>query len=150
MPDLHSPVDWLRWIARSVKRLVVLVVGVAFLGAGIAMIPLPGPGILVSVIGLVILATEFAWAERALDRVRGRAAAAAGALNEQRLGRAIAAVTGLALIVGGGVTIVLFDSHRFIGATIVFAGVCGLAVLLPWTVRWLEPGPGRSGPGDPG
>ena len=117
MADLHSPVDWLRWIARSVKRLVVLVVGVAFLGAGIAMIPLPGPGILVSVIGLVILATEFAWAERALDRVRGRAAAAAGALNEQRLGRAIAAVTGLALVVGGGVTIVLFDSHRVIGAT---------------------------------
>ena len=150
MADLHSPVDWLRWIARSVKRLAVLVAGVAFVGAGLAMLVLPGPGILVSVIGLVILATEFAWAERALDRVRGRAAAAAGALNEQRLGRAIATVTGLALVVGGGVTIVLFDSHRVIGATIVFAGVCGLAVLLPWTVRWLEPEPGRSGPGGPG
>ena len=139
MADLHSPIAWLRWIARSVKRLAVLVVGVGFLGAGIAMIPLPGPGILVSVVGLVILATEFAWAERALDRVRGRAAAAAGALNEQRLGRAIAAVTGLALVVGGGVTIVLFDSHRLIGATVVFGGICGLAVLLPWTVRWLDP-----------
>ena len=33
MADLHSPVDWLRWIARSVKRLVVLAVGVAFVGA---------------------------------------------------------------------------------------------------------------------
>jgi uncharacterized protein (TIGR02611 family) len=147
MPDLHSPLAWLRWIAQSVKRLVVLVVGIALLGAGIAMIPLPGPGILVSVLGLVVLATEFAWAERALDRVRGRAAAAAGALNEARFGRAIAALTGTALIVGGGVTVVLFDSHRLIGATIVVAGVCGLAVLLPWTVRLLEPGPGpRNGP----
>jgi hypothetical protein len=147
MPDLHSPLAWLRWIAQSVKRLVVLVVGIALLGAGIAMIPLPGPGILVSVLGLVVLATEFAWAERALDRVRGRAAAAAGALNEARFGRAIAALTGTALIVGGGVTVVLFDSHRLIGATIVVAGVCGLAVLLPWTVRLLDPGPGpRKGP----
>lgn len=139
MPDLHSPIAWLRWIARSVKRLVVLAVGIAFVGAGLAMLVLPGPGILVSVIGLLILATEFAWAERALDRVRGRAAAAAGALNEQRLGRAIAALTGVSLIVGGGVTVVLFDSHRVVGATIVFAGICGLAVLLPWTVRWLDP-----------
>lgn len=150
MPDLHSPLAWLRWIAQSVKRLVVLVVGVAFVGAGIAMLVLPGPGILVSFIGLLILATEFAWAERALDRVRGRAAAAAGALNEARFGRAIAALTGAALIVGGGVTVVLFDSHRMIGASIVVAGICGLAVLLPWTVRLLEPGPGgRPGP-DPG
>jgi len=141
MPDLHSPLAWLRWIAQSVKRLVVLVVGVAFVGAGLAMLVLPGPGILVSVIGLLILATEFAWAERALDRVRGRAAAAAGALNEQRLGRAIAALTGTALIVGGGLTVVILDDHRVIGATVVFAGICGLAVLLPWTVRWLDPSP---------
>ena len=146
MADLHSPVDWLRWIARSVKRLVVLAVGVAFVGAGLAMLVLPGPGVLVCVIGLVILATEFAWAERALDRVRGRAAAAAGALNEQRLGRAIAAVTGVALVVGGGVTMVLADDHRVLGATVAFAGACGLAVLLPWTVRWL----GAGSPGSPG
>ena len=150
MADLHSPLAWLRWIAQSVKRLVVLVVGIGLLGAGIAMIPLPGPGILVSVLGLIILATEFAWAERALDRVRGRAAAAAGALNHARFGRAIAGLTGIALIVGGGVTVVLFDSHRVIGASVVVAGICGLAVLLPWTVRLLEPGSGaRNGP-DPG
>ena len=149
MPDLHSPLAWLRWIARSVKRLVVLAVGIAFVGAGLAMLVLPGPGIPVSVIGLLILATEFAWAERALDRVRGRAAAAAGALNEQRLGRAIAALTGVSLIVGGGVTVVLFDSHRVVGATIVFAGICGLAVLLPWTVRWLDPAPSGDEPGKP-
>ncbi len=140
MPNLHSPVAWLRWIAQSVKRLVVLVVGIAFLGAGFAMIPLPGPGFLVILIGFIVLATEFVWAERALDRVRGRAAAAAGALTEQRISRAIAAVTGVALIIGGGFTVVIFDSHRVLGASVIFAGIFGLVVLLPWTVRMLGPG----------
>ena len=147
MPNLHSPVAWVRWIAQSVKRLVVLVVGIAFLGAGFAMIPLPGPGFLVILIGFIVLATEFAWAERALDRVRGRAAAAAGALNEQRISRAIAAVTGVALIIGGGFTVVIFDSHRVLGASVIFAGICGLIVLLPWTVRML--GAGRDASDDP-
>jgi len=140
MPNLHSPVAWVRWIAQSVKRLVVLVVGIAFLGAGFAMIPLPGPGFLVILIGFIVLATEFVWAERALDRVRGRAAAAAGALNEQRISRAIAAVTGVALIIGGGFTVVIFDSHRVLGASVIFAGIFGLVVLLPWTVRVLGSG----------
>jgi len=140
MPNLHSPLHWLRWIAQSVKRLLVLVVGIAFLGAGFAMIPLPGPGFLVILIGFIVLATEFVWAERALDRVRGRAAAAAGALNEQRISRAIAAVTGVALIIGGGFTVVIFDSHRVIGASVIFAGISGLVVLLPWTVRMLGAG----------
>jgi len=140
MPNLHSPVAWVRWIAQSVKRLVVLVVGIAFLGAGFAMIPLPGPGFLVILIGFIVLATEFVWAERALDRVRGRAAAAAGALNEQRISCAIAAVTGVALIIGGGFTVVIFDSHRVLGASVIFAGIFGLVVLLPWTVRMLGPG----------
>jgi uncharacterized protein (TIGR02611 family) len=147
MPNLHSPVAWVRWIAQSVKRLVVLVVGIAFLGAGFAMIPLPGPGFLVILIGFIVLATEFVWAERALDRVRGRAAAAAGALNEQRISRAIAAVTGVALIIGGGFTVVIFDSHRVLGASVVFAGICGLVVLLPWTVRVL--GSGQNASDDP-
>ncbi len=147
MPNLHSPVAWVRWIAQSVKRLVVLVVGIAFLGAGFAMIPLPGPGFLVILIGFIVLATEFVWAERALDRVRGRAAAAAGALNEQRISRAIAAVTGVALIIGGGFTVVIFDSHRVLGASVVFAGIFGLVVLLPWTVRML--GSGQDSSDDP-
>jgi hypothetical protein len=44
--------------------------------------------------------------------------------------------------------IVLFDSHRVLGATVAFAGACGLAVLLPWTVRWLGTG-SRGAPGTP-
>jgi len=32
------------------------------------MIPLPGPGVLVTLFGLAVLALEFAWAERLLER----------------------------------------------------------------------------------
>ena len=32
------------------------------------MIPLPGPGLLVTAAGLAILALEFVWAERVLER----------------------------------------------------------------------------------
>jgi uncharacterized protein (TIGR02611 family) len=35
---------------------------------GLAMIPLPGPGLLVIAAGLAVLALEFAWAERLLER----------------------------------------------------------------------------------
>jgi uncharacterized protein (TIGR02611 family) len=42
--------------------------GFVVLLAGLAMIPLPGPGLLVTAVGLAILALEFAWAERLLER----------------------------------------------------------------------------------
>ena len=40
--------------------------------AGIIMLPLPGPGLLVIAVGLAVLARDVAWAERLLSRVRDR------------------------------------------------------------------------------
>jgi uncharacterized protein (TIGR02611 family) len=60
----------IRFIGRSGKRIAVTVVGFAVLIAGIIMMVTPGPGVLVIVVGLAILATEWAWAERALDRAK--------------------------------------------------------------------------------
>jgi uncharacterized protein (TIGR02611 family) len=55
--------------ARSrVVRLAVALAGFVVVLAGIAMIPLPGPGLLVVAAGLAVLALEFAWAERLLER----------------------------------------------------------------------------------
>lgn len=48
-------------------------IGSTILVAGILMLVLPGPGIVVIVIGLAILATEFAWAEAMLIRARDHA-----------------------------------------------------------------------------
>jgi drug/metabolite transporter (DMT)-like permease len=38
--------------------------------AGVAMLVLPGPGILTILGGLALLGQEFAWAQRILDRVK--------------------------------------------------------------------------------
>ena len=55
---------------KSVKRVVVLIGGTIVLLIGIAMVVLPGPAFLVIPAGLAILATEFPWARRGLDKVR--------------------------------------------------------------------------------
>jgi hypothetical protein len=59
-----------RTIGRSGKRIAVTVIGFAALIAGGIMMVTPGPGILIIVAGLAILATEWAWAERLLDRAK--------------------------------------------------------------------------------
>jgi hypothetical protein len=67
---LHPLSQIVRWIARSGKRIAITVVGFVVLIAGVTMMVTPGPGVLVIVLGLGILATEWAWAERMLDRAK--------------------------------------------------------------------------------
>ena len=56
------------------KRVVVAVVGGTVTLVGIALIVLPGPAFVVIPIGLSILATEFLWARRWLQKARELAA----------------------------------------------------------------------------
>jgi uncharacterized protein (TIGR02611 family) len=63
---------WRRRIAtrRSVNhpyRIAVGVIGALIVAVGIVAIPLPGPGWLIVIAGLFVLATEFLWAERLLE-----------------------------------------------------------------------------------
>jgi len=58
---------------KSVRRVVVTLVGAAVVVVGLALMPLPGPGLLIVAVGLAILATEYAWARRLLDRTRDKA-----------------------------------------------------------------------------
>jgi uncharacterized protein (TIGR02611 family) len=54
----------------KVIRAGVVVLGVLITLAGIVMTgPVPGPGLLVIPLGLALLALEFTWAERLLERV---------------------------------------------------------------------------------
>jgi uncharacterized protein (TIGR02611 family) len=55
---------------RQARRLVVIVVGFTVLLIGVAMLVLPGPAVVVIPLGLAILATEFVWAGRLLNRLR--------------------------------------------------------------------------------
>ncbi|MBA4149824.1 MAG: PGPGW domain-containing protein [Verrucomicrobia bacterium] len=52
------------------KRIVVGIVGGLVLFVGILMIVFPGPAFIVIPAGLAILATQFEWARRLLDRVK--------------------------------------------------------------------------------
>jgi len=51
-------------------RIAKIIGGFALLVAGAAMVILPGPGWLTIVAGLAVLAGEFLWARRALDRLK--------------------------------------------------------------------------------
>lgn len=79
---MHSFKELLGFILRSTKRIVVLVIGLALVAGGIALLVLPGPGLLVIIAGLAVLASEFAWAEAMLDRAKEQAARAGGAAKK--------------------------------------------------------------------
>ena len=59
-----------RFIARSSKRIAVTAVGGALVVVGLAMLVLPGPGIVVVVLGFAVLGTEYVWAATALERTK--------------------------------------------------------------------------------
>jgi len=58
----------------EVLRYAKIAGGFLLLAAGIAMIALPGPGWLTIAAGLAILAGEFIWARRLLDRLKNQVA----------------------------------------------------------------------------
>ena len=62
----------LQVLGRAVRRGGVFVVGMTLLIAGAAMLVLPGPGIAVMLLGLVVLSAEFQWAKRILAWARDR------------------------------------------------------------------------------
>jgi len=55
---------------KSIKRIIVAVVGFTILIIGIFMLALPGPAFIVIPLGLAILATEFIWARKLLGKVK--------------------------------------------------------------------------------
>ena len=65
-----------RRLLNNVWRLAVFTVGVSVLAAGVAMLALPGPGWAAIFVGFAILATEFAWAQRALTSAKQTASKA--------------------------------------------------------------------------
>ncbi len=58
---------------RHAKRIVVLFMGSTVLVVGVALLFLPGPAFVVIPVGLAILATEFVWARRILNRMKKEA-----------------------------------------------------------------------------
>jgi uncharacterized protein (TIGR02611 family) len=55
---------------KQVRRIFIVLAGFTFLLLGIVMIFTPGPGTPVILLGLGLLAAEFVWARRLVERVK--------------------------------------------------------------------------------
>lgn len=77
-----KPTEVIRFLLRSSKRIAITVVGGVFVLGGLAMLVLPGPGIVVIAIGFAILGTEYVWAAVALEHTK-RVATRAGEYAKQ-------------------------------------------------------------------
>jgi uncharacterized protein (TIGR02611 family) len=65
-----------RFIARNGRRIAVGVAGFCLIAVGLLLLVIPGPGLLLIVAGLAVLAGEYVWAQRALNFARRKAAEA--------------------------------------------------------------------------
>lgn len=54
----------------QVRRFFKILGGFTLLGIGVIMVFTPGPGWLVIFLGLTVLAAEFVWARRLMDRMK--------------------------------------------------------------------------------
>lgn len=131
---LRGPAIVLAWCTRNAKRLLVLIVGLTVLAAGVAMLVLPGPGLIVMFLGLAILASEFAWAEAMLDRTKGVAAKTASSLSNSRQGRVTLGAGGIVMITAGCIAGLVLDKW-VMGVATIIGGVIALASLHPAVVR---------------
>lgn len=86
-------------------KVVVTFLGLAVLMAGVVMMVTPGPGIVAIILGLVILSTEWDWAERWVDRTRAyahetaeRARQLDPAVRRRRIALTVVAVIGVVAV----------------------------------------------------
>jgi uncharacterized protein (TIGR02611 family) len=104
----NAPHPWLvrlreqrrRHLGRSrFYRVPFALLGFTIVLVGIAMLVLPGPGLLVIAAGLAMLALEFAWAERVLERTLERMSGTSTRVRRlSRLEKAVSVLAGLAAL----------------------------------------------------
>lgn len=122
-----------------VRRVTMSIVGGVVFLIGIALLVLPGPGLLLVLAGLIILAGVFPTLERHVDPVRERAMKAAQDSVSSPLRIAGSVVVGLGLLAGGVIWgLKLFPWLPFAGwstgTSLILSGVV-LFGLLGWSYR---------------
>lgn len=91
-------------------RVMVAVAGATITLAGLVMFITPGPALIVIPIGLAMLALEFAWAERLLERAVDRAEAAKQtAVEASRAQKVFGALATAAAVAAAVVAAALWD-----------------------------------------
>lgn len=120
---------------RQVKRGAVTVAGFGIIVLGGVFLFLPGPGLLIIVAGLAVLATEYVWARNALDVARTKAEAAAAASVKTPLRTLGTVLTGLGMVAVGAV-LGTTDLLPFSGA--LSGGLVGLSGVVVVTTTYLQ------------
>ena len=88
-----------RLVTRVMWRVGVAIIGLTLLSAGVGMLVLPGPGWAAIILGLVVLASEFPAAQRALEPIRHTARRAAQrAMDPAHRSRNLAVGVGLMVV----------------------------------------------------
>ncbi|ALG10831.1 PGPGW domain-containing protein [Kibdelosporangium phytohabitans] len=129
----------------AVKRVTLTVVGGVLLLVGVALLVLPGPGLLLVLAGLLVLASEFPTLEKYVDPVRDRAMKAAEDSVKSPLRIAWSVLAGLALIAAGivwGTVDGLPLAGWSTGSSLILSGIVLFALLI-WSYRRVHgKGPG--------
>jgi hypothetical protein len=140
-------------VKQAAKRWSLMVLGWLLLLVGIAALPLPGPGAMIILLAMFVLATQYEWAERRLERVKEWALK--GAADSVRSWPRIAlSLFGVAWLIGFGVLWCVHPSapswwpiaDRWwlvggwgTGATLIFSGVVAGGLLVYSFVKLRDP-----------
>jgi Putative transmembrane protein (PGPGW) len=127
----------------KVKKTLTFVAGWILVLAGLAALVLPGPGLLLLLCGLILLATEYTWAQKWVDPVERRAVALAHANVQSPHAIALSAVGACALLAVGifwGMNPTIPEFWIFgprlpfggwgVGTTVTFSGVLAIGLLV--------------------
>ncbi len=57
---------------KQVRKFIVIIIGFSMIAIGLVMVVLPGPAFIFIPAGVAILATEFIWAKKLLQKVKER------------------------------------------------------------------------------
>jgi hypothetical protein len=139
----------------SLKGWSLKILGWLLLALGIVALPLPGPGAMIILLAMVVLATQYDWAARRLAGVKQWALQGA-ADSVRSWPRIVASLLGVAWLIGFGILwCVRPDAPSWwplarrwwliggwgTGATLIFSGVVALSLLGYSFVRLRTPGP---------
>ncbi|WP_410594485.1 PGPGW domain-containing protein [Amycolatopsis sp. lyj-23] len=124
-------------IGKQAKRILITVAGAVLLLVGVLLLVLPGPGLLLVLAGLLLLASEFPALEKYVDPVRDRAMKAAEESVSSPLRIAGSVLAGLALLAAGivwGTVKSLPFSGWSTGSSLILSSVVLFALLI-WSYR---------------
>lgn len=119
--------------ARLARRIVVTIVGLAVLGLGIALLALPGPGVLVIALGFLILSVEYEWARRYFEIARKKASDLADQAVANPWSTALSMLAAVGLIAAGivwGLVPAIPFSSWWSGGSLIFGGVVALTTII--------------------